>query len=314
MAPPSHPDVTLNEALVRELLAEQFPQLSAERIDFLGEEERRTYEVDGRFVFRFALDDADCAKLEREVALLPELGPKLPLAIPAPEFVGKASDAYPFTFVGYRTIDGLSGEVHRPTRGRWPAIAAQIGEFLSALHAFPLERARRYGVPAASSKDFGATYRTTNPLELLSRVQGFADVIQREVPDLIDGEIERYLSGRVALPQASQLAPVLCHADLKGEHIIVSKQADAVAGIIDWADCCVTDPLLDFTGLMIWLGEGFVRQVLDHYTCAVDEHFTERVCFYARCFTLDNLGAWLTTSWSAPIELLKTQARWAFAE
>jgi len=33
----------------------------------------------------------------------------------------------------------------------------------------------------------------------------------------------------------------------------------------------------------------------------------------ARCFALDNLGWQITTDWNAPLELLKAQARWAFA-
>jgi aminoglycoside phosphotransferase (APT) family kinase protein len=130
---------------------------------------------------------------------------------------------------------------------------------------------------------------------------------------MVTDEVERYLSGDVASAPRSPLPPVLSHADLKGEHIIVSERADAVAGVIDWSDATITDPLLDFAGLAIWLGGGFVRQVLAHYTRPADGAFLERVRFYARCFTLDRLGWYLTNRFDAPLELLKTQARWAFA-
>ena len=304
----------LDEQVVRKLLSQQCPELKIERLERIVEGGARTFEVNGGLIFRFAVDDADSANFEREVALLAELGPRLPLAVPTIEFISEASDAYPYPFVGYRTIAGGSGEIARPPREKWPAVAAQFGEFLSALHAFPVERAQALGVPEASNEAFGAEYRTKDAAELLGRVRDRAPAIRQELPDLVDERTEPYLSGRVTLPPTSQLAPVLCHADLKGEHIIVSEQADAVLGVIDWADCTVTDPLVDFTGLTIWLGEAFVRQVLAHYTGPVDEDFVERVCFYARCFSLDNLGWRLTTDWGAPLELLKTHARWAFAK
>ena len=299
---------------MRDILAAQFPGLPLEQIERIAEGGGRTYLVDGEIIFRFAVDEADSAKMQREAALLAELGPRLPLAVPVQEFLGDASDSYPFIFTGYRKIAGQSGEARRPTPERWPAIAAQFGGLLSALHTFPIERAQAHGVPEAPGGTFGAEYRTKDAASLLRRVQDFAPVIRKTLPDHVDHETERYLAGHVALPPPSPLAPVLCHADIKGEHIIVSERADAVLGVIDWSDCCITDPLLDFTGLMIWLGEAFVRQVLGHYTRPIDDHFLERVCFYSRCFTLDNLGAWLTTTWDAPLELLLTQMRWAFTE
>ncbi len=309
---PSPERPVLNERTVRELLARQFPELRIERVEHLEQGGARAFQVNGHIIVRFAVDDVDSAKMRREAALLAELAPKLPLAVPTFEFVGEASDAYPFTFVGYQKIDGLSGEAYRPAGAHWPRSAAQFGEFLSALHAFPLERARAYGIPEAPDETFGAEYRVKNAADLLRRVRDFALVIRKDLPDLVDEEMERYLSGGVAPPPTSPLPPVLCHADLKGEHIIVSGRGDGISGVIDWTDVCITDPLLDFTGLMIWLGEPFVRQVLTSYSQPVDGHFLDRVCFYARCFSLDNLGWRLTSDWAAPLELLMTQTRWAF--
>ena len=305
--------IAVVESLVRELLVEQIPDLRVDRVERIDEGGARTFSINEDLIVRFAVDEADSAKLKREVVLLGELAPKLAVAVPVPEFVGQPSDVYPFAFVVYRKIAGLSGETERPARERWPAIAAQFGAFLSALHAYPVPRARGHGVPKAPSSCFGAEYRTRDAGTLLRRVQDAGSVIQKELPDIVDDRTQPYLSGRVALPPASPLAPVLCHADLKGEHFIVAEGAEAVVGVIDWSAFCVTDPLLDFTGLMIWLGEAFVRQVLTHYTEPVDEHFLERVCFYARCFSLDNLAWRLTTDWAAPLELLKTQAHWAFS-
>ena len=131
-------DVALDEALVREMLAEQFPQLRLEHLQFIGEGEGRAYLVDGAFIFRFPRNERGAEKMRREICLLSAIGTDLPIAVPALELMGQPSDRYPYPFAGHRRIAGRSGEEVRPEQRRWPAIAAQIGEFLSALHAFPL--------------------------------------------------------------------------------------------------------------------------------------------------------------------------------
>jgi aminoglycoside phosphotransferase (APT) family kinase protein len=302
----------VNADLVRALLAEQFPQLALETIEPVAEGGERAFVVDGTYVFRFATDGREAAKLLREDVLLAELAPRLPLAVPRIELRGGPSAAHPYPFAGYRLIPGRSGETDRPGREHWPAIAAQIGAFLSALHDFPVEHARALGVPEAPEETFGAEYRTRDARTLLARVQRFGPTIRQRLPGLVDAEMERYLSGDVPLPSPSPLALALCHADLKGEHILVSQDGHEVAGVLDWADAAITDPLLDFARLMIWLGEPFVRLALEHYDHPVDAAFLERVCFYGRCFPLDNLGWQLTNRFYAPLELLVSQARWAF--
>ena len=122
-------------------------------------------------------------------------------------------------------------------------------------------------------------------------MRGFGEVIRQRLPDILTDEVERYLSGGVAIPPRSPLRPVLSHADLKGEHIIVSDRGDRVAGIIDWTACRRWSTTQGRS----------------------DEGLLPRVCFYARCFSLDNLGWWLANRLDAPVELLKAQARWAFS-
>jgi aminoglycoside phosphotransferase (APT) family kinase protein len=225
--------------------------------------------------------------------------------VPHLEFVGKPSERFPFVFAGHRRIAGRSGEEARPERPIWPSIARQLGEFFSALHGVPVEVGERCGLARETMQE---------PASLLQSTARYAHVIRSELPSMVDGRMERFLAGDVALPPPSPPPVFVCNADIKGEHIIMSERADAVVGIIDWTDCCLTDRILDFTGVMIWLGESFLRQLLIHYTAPVDESFAERVCFYARCFTLGNLGQRLLGKSDSPLDLLKTQTRWAFSE
>lgn len=293
----------LSNVLVAGLLAAQFPSLKVQSIAFIGEGEGRTYLVNGAYVFRFPRDDHGAEKMRQELCLLSAIGRHLPIAVPDLEFVGQPSEWYPYMFAGHRRIVGRSGEEARPERSYWPAIARQLGEFFSDLHA----------VPVATGERCDLQYEPmVEPASLLRNTLKYAGVIRNERATLVNQHVERYLRGDAALPPPSRPDMFVCHGDMKGEHIIMSERADVIVGIIDWTDCCLSDRILDFTGLVIWLGEAFLRQVLEHYTVAVDGPFLERVCFYARCFTLGHLGQRLSGKSDDPLELLLSQARWAF--
>jgi len=105
------------------------------------------YLVDGEWVARFPAVPAAQATLRHELALLPELGPALPLATPAFEHVGRSGTE--LLFVAYRAIPGtpLTAEAFDALgRDEQEAALASLAEFLRALHAFPVELARRAGV------------------------------------------------------------------------------------------------------------------------------------------------------------------------
>ena len=76
-----------------------------------------------------------------------------------------------------------------------------------------------------------------------------------------------------------KFSPVLVHQDLQTEHIIADHKLGTVAGIIDWGDCGIGDPAMDFVGLFGRLGEEFVREVLGHYRLA-DDGIMRRARFY----------------------------------
>jgi len=55
----------------------------------------------------------------------------------------------------------------------------------------------------------------------------------------------------------SEAGPILIHADLKGEHILLDSSPDnkgKVLGILDWTDAQIGDPATDIAGLSISVG------------------------------------------------------------
>ena len=100
-----------------------------------------------------------------------------------------------------------------------------------------------------------------------------------------------WLDAGPVLPPPYAGEPRLVHNDLCPDHILVDEAGD-LAGLIDWTDATLGDPVLDFIGLFAWRGRAFVEKVLEGYGAAVDEGFHRRLRFSVRVRTLH----WLHTA------------------
>ena len=73
------PELVVDEPLVRRLLS-QFPELEVRSLQKLAEGwDNSVWLVDERYAFRFPRREVAIPGLEREIAVLPELAPRLPL-------------------------------------------------------------------------------------------------------------------------------------------------------------------------------------------------------------------------------------------
>ena len=199
--------------------------------------------------------------MEREIALLPELTPALPVAVPRFELVARNG----LVAVGYPKIAGSPARSDADER-----TGQDLGRFLTALHRFPVERARALGVPCfdapAWREHFGALC---------------SDFRRRVFPLLLPAERER---ADAFLSRVTELdfVPVLTHSDLGPEHVLCL--AGRVVGVIDWSDARVGDAALD----LAWCLNGTPPAVGDAVSSAygVDLGLRERSLFYHR------LGPW----------------------
>ena len=125
-----------------DLLQASFPTLRVERYVPLGEGwDSVALLVNDQMVFRFAKRPDAAVRQAREAELLPLLADRLPLAIPRYTYTW-TDPAWPGTrIVGYQLIPGeqLIADHSRPEHHATQA--AQLGEFVSALHAVPVEEA-----------------------------------------------------------------------------------------------------------------------------------------------------------------------------
>jgi aminoglycoside phosphotransferase (APT) family kinase protein len=58
---------------------------------------------------------------------------------------------------------------------------------------------------------------------------------------------------------------VLCHNDLRAEHIILGEGGRTVSGIIDWSDAVLGDPAQDLALLWLDFGPDVLDRVLASY-------------------------------------------------
>jgi aminoglycoside phosphotransferase (APT) family kinase protein len=173
--------------------------------------------VDDDWVFRFPRRAGVEEALEVEVVLLPALAPALPVAVPSFEHISREP-----LFVGYRLIRGEQ-LVDEDADG--------VRAFLEELHAFdpaglPVER-----------PDWVEAYRNQ------------CAEFERLVLPLFDRD--RHPEAKKLFAEAETLLdfkPVLLHADLGPEHLLV--RDGRLVGVIDWGDARVGDPALDYAWLL----------------------------------------------------------------
>ncbi len=285
------------------IISSMFPDLRHAAITPIAEGgDHDTFDVNGSFIFKFPRTEDTAARQRIERIILEKIRSTLPILVPEFVYVGQPCELFPYPFTGQRKIKGISGEKRRPDAAQLPYIAKTAAQFLSALHSY-------------SSPDFDVTVpeiRLDSPASMVNRVMKYKEWLSRALEP--NERMKRYIHGCVRLPEPADRPSVLCHADLKGEHMIVNEQGANIEAVIDWTDIGIADPIVDFYGFVIWLGVPFVKQMLDHYDRPVDGDFLYRVIFYSRCTTLIHLGERLAGESDAPFDLLMAQLRRAFTE
>jgi aminoglycoside phosphotransferase (APT) family kinase protein len=205
-----------------------------------------------RWLLRFPKRAQVALCLQRELALLPELAPLLPLAVPRFDLVGGAGQGYPHRFAGYRCLPGVPAlqipdEDHDLRR-----LGEELGGFLAALHAFPPARAATLGIGADNddSADVEAAY---------------ARALIRQHGGLPEADLAR-VEAALAIPGPPAAETVVVHTDFYPEHLLV--EVGAVVGVIDWGDVALGDPAVDLAGLWYWQGERLLEEGLGAYARA----------------------------------------------
>ncbi len=263
----------------RAAIEEKFPQLKIKTLAYHAEGwDSVACRVNEKLLFRFPKRAEVEWHLLKEMRLLPELAPRLPLAIPRFDYMAQeAAKTFPFAFAGYEMIEGRQFEHCRYDVREAEWWRPDVGAFLAALHAFPVERARELGV-----RDYRITKMEGTPGGWRAMLEDFYNDVQKNVFPLLPEErrevvaegFEDFLENE----RFFEFKPSLIHGDLSGEHVLLDLENQRVTGIIDFGDSGIGDPAFD-----VW------DKVLPYYPGTVDNTWQQRREFYGRLGSLHSI-------------------------
>jgi aminoglycoside 2''-phosphotransferase len=250
---------------VRRELSRLFPELgTVESLKIAGEGfSSYAVNVDDRWIFRIARNAETMASHVREVAMLPVLRDRLPLPIPDPCFHSGPSGVSPFGVMGYEMLPGTLWTLDFTEQVNLATVAKELADFLSALHAFPLEQAPAIGV---GSEDAGALIAEVLP------------VLPEYLDDLSLRRFRTWWSGYTSHAERYTYTPRLLHNDLWCENILLADDGSEAVGVLDFDQMRIGDPVAEFAALR-YVGDDFLNMVREHYAPAynLEPYFDQRL-------------------------------------
>ncbi len=227
------PRASLDVALVRRLLASQFPHwadLPAQPVPSAGAN-NAIFRLGPHMAVRLPRLSCAVAQLEKEQRWLPWLAPRLPLAVPVLLAKGEPAADYPWPWSVCRWLDGEPAIAVPVTD--LSAAAATPGAFVAALQGVP-----SVDGPAAGS----ATGGRGLPLAVLdAQVHAAIGVLGGT---LDAGVLAAAWGARLQAP-GWRGAPVWFHGDLHAENLLV--EHGRLCAVIDFGLTGVGDPACDLS-------------------------------------------------------------------
>lgn len=233
----------ITEDVVRQLVAAQFPHWAAlpVRAVMPGGWDNRTFRLGDGLLVRLPSAERYVAQVEKEQRWLPVLGKGLPVAVPCPLGLGRASALFPWPWSVYGWIEGEAATATSHDQ----VLARAVAGFLRALWA--META---GGPAPGAHNFERGGRLA--------------VYDAETQAAIAAQPGRLDSGSAleiwerALGSVWQGPGVWVHGDLAAGNLLLRQ--GALAAVIDFGGLAVGDPACDL--VIAWtLFEGEARAV-----------------------------------------------------
>ncbi len=236
------PQRRIGPELAARVIADQFPELGGLPVrEFDAGWDNAVLAVGERWLFRFVHREIALDGARRELAVLTRVG-QLPLPVPRPRFIGRATPEVPWPFWGAERLPGVGlAESGLPTERR-EQVAAELGGFLRELH---------HPIPAGAGGAHRPTGRTRSAVATRP--------VRRTAPNVGSPRSRPRTSRRPSARRscwrppeplrraAARLGPgagrVLVHGDLHARHVLV--RGGSATGVIDWGDTAVGDPGVD---------------------------------------------------------------------
>ena len=224
------PPVSINAALVRRLVAAQFPEWADLPVNLVepGGWDNRTFRLGASMTVRLPSAEAYAAQVPKEHRWLPVLAPLLPLPIPVPLAQGTPGEGYPWPWSVYQWLEGENATLERIPN--LPKFASTLARFLAALQQ--IEAAD--GPPPGPHNFFRG-----GPLTVY-------DAETRQAIAALGGEVAAAAATSVweaALGATWHSSPVWLHGDVAVGNLLVEN--GRLSAVIDFGCAGVGDPACD---------------------------------------------------------------------
>lgn len=227
--------IAIDEALVRRLVASQFPHwgdLPIRRVAVDGWD-NSTFHLGKAMKVRLPNAPGYAAQADKERNWLPRLAPHLPVPIPTPLAIGEPGEGFPLRWSIYGWLDGETAfAAPMPDR---TGFARELAGFLRALQAIDPT-----GGPPAGAANF-----------FRGGALGVYDAETRqclvELAGQVDGDGARDV-WQAALAARWGGLPVWVHGDIAPGNLLL--QQGRLSAVIDFGCCAVGDPACDL--VMAW--------------------------------------------------------------
>ena len=247
--PPAEAEIT--EDLVRDLLAEQHPDLSDRELRFENEGwDSAIYRLGADLAVRLPRRAINAALVPVELRWMPELALRLPLPVSAPVRAGQPGCGFPWPWSITPWFDGASwadADVDDPVE-----TANALGAFVRAL--------------AIDAPDEAPTspYRGG---PIIDRDPAFRDRVVQLGETIDTGAVVKVWEAALAAPPATRR--VWVHGDLHPANIVVHR--GQLAAVIDWVDLNAGDGSYDLAAAWMCFADRAARQAFIAAVAEADE-------------------------------------------
>jgi aminoglycoside phosphotransferase (APT) family kinase protein len=232
MAARMHDDeVAIDEALVRRLVAAQFPRLADRQLTVVEPwgTDNAIWRLGPDLVVRLPRIARATGQVELEATWFPRLAPYLPVPVPEPLAIGEPDGGYPYRWAVHRWLPGEPATLARmddPVR-----FALSLADVVRALWTVPTD-----GAPEARNR--------ARPLQEYNDVALGSIAFARR---LIDAERARAVWDEALAAPAYRGPAVWVHGDIEGNCLLTHGR---LSGIVDWGSACAGDPAVDIQ--VVW--------------------------------------------------------------
>jgi aminoglycoside 2''-phosphotransferase len=305
-----HKDLNISEADLRHLnrIRECVPHLSVESVQL--NQDGLTNDVliiNSELVFRFPKNETWARDLlANEIKVIDLARTYLDIAIP--EIVYRSTD-----FVACRFIRGSAlqrNDILKLNRTSQELIANQLATYLKQLHGIPTDEVSRQKIAQSD------TNRGHNVwVQLLEDVK--AELFPLMMPHAREWVVNHFAPINADEHWMAH-EPRLINGDTTPYHILFDREAQVLAGIIDFGTAGIGDPAADFACIIYYYGESFLQRMAAFYP-EIDEAI-DRARFWAGTLELqwalrgrrrnDGKWSWLTAHLGSARDVMPIGAEW----